>query len=48
MSSLTFHKLGNRAAAIANAEASLVIYKELDEPAATTVLTQLADWRSAM
>ncbi|MDT7780265.1 MAG: hypothetical protein QOC99_2777, partial [Acidobacteriota bacterium] len=43
--SLALDKLGNRAGAIAHAEAALEIYEQIESPSAEIVRAQLAKWR---
>ena len=43
--SLVFHQLGKRTEAISYAEASLIIGEEIEDPLATIVRKQLAEWR---
>ena len=43
--SLALDQLGDRARAIAHAEAALKIYEQIEDPRADKVRKQLAEWR---
>jgi tetratricopeptide (TPR) repeat protein len=45
--SLSLYQLGERTRALANAEAALRIYEEIESPSAEKVRRKLAEWRAA-
>jgi len=44
---LVLDKLGERAQAIAHAEAALKIFEQIEDPNTSKVRVQLAEWRKA-